>query len=407
MHAHRSTLNRSHRVHTEAALVLSYTPKRKVYSVRGTTVGEIKDCPSVLYGADKVYPPGTRVMISTFPGVNWVIVGEIPTLSTRSGERSQEFDESPVDAAADVLGVLNPTVADERDHSYRDIDAEGRAEAAQQAGDITLQNNTERHADRALFRLFRFGSILLRSAAGCQVFFDTAKKAISLVGSKLTRKTAGYEEEIWTSTSTITRQKATRTQEVKSDVSALFTSRVDKLSIEGYIPPSVGAGTSLKENHIATRGQRIEFESFVLEVDNDTGTVRMLQENAAGDITIDLGVFVAGVGAKIQVGDSTILATAASVTTTVGTNTLAITEAGISLTGIVSINGITFDAAGVAVFPAGVTALDVTATNVTTTNVVTTNLTAAALLTSTGVATLTGSVNLSGAVLINGKPPVT
>jgi hypothetical protein len=316
----------------ELATVEQYFPKLKVYHVRGVSHGYIENVPAAVYGVEKAYAKGDQVIISSFPGAQWVIMAQVPRLSARNAERAQEMDESQFDSGMDVSKKLAVTAPDENAISYRNIDASGQAEAAQDSGDIILQSSAELHGERSSFRLFQYGNILMQAGVKFSLAMIKGKNLFRLVAGKMHRSTAGYVEDIVTSQVPTTLGRATRTQTIKSQTLAPLNLITDKHTTEGYIAPqATGEGTTLVDRSIATRGQRTVFPQCAFEVDNDTGTIRVLQKNLAGDISIELGTTLTDNGVTVKVGETTsVVATSTSVTTTVGPNVLELSPEGLT-----------------------------------------------------------------------------
>jgi hypothetical protein len=343
-HAHKSLLGRDHTQYRSTGTVLAYDPKFRTYQVRITNLGE-RTCQAIRYGADTAYPVGSTVVLGTLPGVDWVIEGEISGLSARTGIRAAEFEEAKFDQLADVTGQLAVPAANNR-RSYRQVDAAERAEQVLYEGDVLIQNRTDKHSDRSFLKLFRSGNFVAKIAPNCFIFLERLSRTITTKAVNLIRRTGAYEEYIQTSTSASVYGKATRRQLIRSD--ARNPDQVDKESIEGYVPASLTAGTTLRDGYIARRGQRIDFESLSLEVDNDTGTVRISQGGET-DVSIQLGSFAAENGAHpksgltnpegpvdasnglhIRVGDTDILATTVGTKITRGSQTFELTDSGLS-----------------------------------------------------------------------------
>lgn len=258
--------------------VVTYAPKYKTYRVRVYGYGE-QVCQAIQYGASTAYGPGDLVVVSRFPGVTWVIDGRLDGISAKSGDNINDFDERPLDLRLDVEGKLAP------DHgaslSFRPFDKEETPEIAQYPGEVLLQNRALPFLERAWIKIYRFGVIRLQSSPLCNLYLDRVSRTLSMLASRLKRKTTAYSEDIVTVLDGDQAGDATRTQTMKRSVSGTaVVSRID-----GRVPSK--SGTTMQDTHVAQSGTRLDVGGVSVELDAETDTVRV----DVGGVSLRIGKF--------------------------------------------------------------------------------------------------------------------
>jgi len=166
-------------------LIVSYDADRNYYRLR-PDLHDIVAARPMQTGADRPYPPSTRVLCARIGLIGWVIIGEVPApIAAEESERPLTVDET-------VAKLLNPpTRGEEAVPRYR-------RGAPVFAGDAVLENRTIDHRERAVVRVFSFGAVLMRATNFCFMMLDPRENQLLMQARSLLQRAVGYLRTVTT-----------------------------------------------------------------------------------------------------------------------------------------------------------------------------------------------------------------
>jgi hypothetical protein len=270
--------------------VSTYAPDSKLYSVLVGQYGT-RYCRKLLTGVDKPLAAGSRVLVGYFPGVDWLIIGELDALPPSTASSPATFEASIARQESELVEPLMAPIGDLPNFAQLDID--GEVEDPSFSGDVSLENRSERVNNRARLKIYSYGSILMRASRLCYDYWHKSDNTIIRQARNLIRIAFGYKETVITSVID-PKGATTRTEELRANTLVRPTT-IDKQTVTGYVEATAKvAGPALLGTVVVNRGQRTLYDQHNLaEVDNDTRTVRWQQ--AVGDklLSVQAGSFVA------------------------------------------------------------------------------------------------------------------
>lgn len=271
-------------------IVKAYEPKFKTYTVFVYGHKLEPDVPALIVGPERSYKPETRVLVGCFSGVDWIILGEAPKISARTGELATEINEEAVDLAGDVNGELSRQAdADNPRISYRPVDTTIMAEPAIKQGDTLIQNQAPLMRDRSYLRLFGMGDFVAKVAPTCVFYMNRIKREIRIQANSFIQRFTGGSQEWRLQRMGDNIGETTRITRVKRRADDLEPS----VFVEGTIPTRETVGDTLAGTNVAGAGKRIKVGNLTAEVDQDTDTIRISQQTEYGTVSMQIGSFAA------------------------------------------------------------------------------------------------------------------
>ena len=175
--------------------VRSYDPDKRLYRVDVLGYGELL-CKQMSTGLLRPYADGTQVVVATFPGSRWSIVGELPQPAEGPESRASSTEENlassrgRVTGAADAEEMFSP--------NYREMDAAGEPEVPVFPGDARVENRASRNLVKSFLHIFKFGDIVLKAKSFCYIYLSKAKSTIVMRARNLQERFSGYRREVET-----------------------------------------------------------------------------------------------------------------------------------------------------------------------------------------------------------------
>lgn len=334
--------------------IQSYDPDKRLYTVDVEGYGE-KYCKQMATGLLRPYSEGTQVVVATFPGSRWCIVGELPQIATGPETRANSADESLANSRSRLVGrALAGTLFFP---NYRETDGAGDPESPVFPGDVRLENRVDRNLTKSFLHIFKFGDILLKSKSFCYIYLSKAKSKIMLRARELRERFSGYQRDVETPLLGVTPNQSRVVEQFwfnpLSPLGADITRRT---------------GTLVGESEFLTYGYETTYLGGFQHVDVVQQTIRQKVGKAfflmgslstitgavnPGTGPADLKLFTADTGTgislqtpfsnltmldeiqtlRLQQGENTILMSPLGVVTTSGTNTFTVNPAGVALSG--------------------------------------------------------------------------
>lgn len=175
--------------------VLAYDPDKRLHLVEVSGYGEQR-CKQLSAGVLRPYPKDTQVVVSTFQGATWSIIGEVPQPASSPRARASSTDENLASSRGRVTGSA---AAEELFFpNYRETDAAGEPEVPVFDGDVRIENRASRNLVKSFLHIFKFGDVLLKAKSFCYIYLSRAKSTIVLRARDLQERFSGYRREVET-----------------------------------------------------------------------------------------------------------------------------------------------------------------------------------------------------------------
>lgn len=335
--------------------VQAYDPDKRLYTVDVEGYGE-KFCKQMATGLLRPYGTGSQVVVATFPGSRWCIVGELPQVATTPENTADSTDESLANSRGRLIaGALVDQLFFP---NYREADEAGDPESPVFPGDARLENRVERNLTKSFLHIFKFGDILLKSKSFCYIYLSKAKSKIMLRARELRERFSGYQRDVETPLLGVTPNQTRVTEQFwfnpLSPIGADITKRTGTLVGEsefltyGYETTYLGGFQHVDVVQQTIR-QKVGKAFFLMgSLNTITGAVN------PGTGPADLGLFTADAGTgislqtpfsnltmldeaqtlRIQQGDNIVTMSPAGIVLTNGTNVVTLSEAGIDIKGL-------------------------------------------------------------------------
>jgi len=175
--------------------VRGYDPDKRLYTVDVLGYGE-QPCRQMSTGLLRPYADRTKVVVGTFSGSRWTIIGEVPQPLDGPEGRANSTEENlassrgRVTGAADAEEMFSP--------NYRELDAAGEPEVPVFPGDVRIENRASRNLVKSFLHIFKFGDVLLKAKSFCYIYLSRAKSTIVLRARDLQERFSGYRREVET-----------------------------------------------------------------------------------------------------------------------------------------------------------------------------------------------------------------
>lgn len=224
-------------------------------------------------------------------------MGEIDNLPPSVAIIPKTFEDQ---AALDEANIDNEVGArNDNLPSFRQIDESGVPEDPNFAGDVSLENRSSRHIQRAKVKVYSFGDVIVKASNICFDYFHKKDNTVLRRAKNFITRAFGYYYSVNTKASGLNAGRVTEKLTIASN--APSPESLDVQVTRGYLDPSLVAAftatdltPSLFNTRVAATGSRSQFGDFyVEEIDNDTATIRSELVVGETSITTQVGTFTA------------------------------------------------------------------------------------------------------------------
>ena len=175
--------------------VRAYDPDKRLYTVDVLGYGE-HQCKQVSTGLLRPYADRAKVVVATFSGSRWTIIGEVPQPLDGPEGRANSTEENLASSRGRVTGAAD---AEEMFFpNYRELDAAGEPEVPVFPGDARVENRASRNLVKSFLHIFKFGDIVLKAKSFCYIYLSRAKSTIVMRARDLQERFSGYRREVET-----------------------------------------------------------------------------------------------------------------------------------------------------------------------------------------------------------------
>lgn len=258
-------------------VVTNYDADTKTYvvslDIEGDTLAR-----RMLTGADKPYPPGSRVVLLRAEHLDWFIMGEVDMPSQDPDvDRLRTVDE----AAADLDSIITRVRLSEKIGDlprYRPAD-----EALQFAGDVSIENRTVSQKSRSRVKVFSFGAVMTFASNLCFSLWSKRDNTLITQFRSLIERGIGFTRSITTRADdprTVVREQIQGDPlTTEEDTANPVAPKIDRETIVGHIPTGDPTRSDLSQGPKALRGERSSYTRHRFEeIDNNSHTRRLRQD---------------------------------------------------------------------------------------------------------------------------------